>query len=403
MRSKVGEIPKMGRVFGLWLFIGGISHDSICPAFTENCGHKILFAQDLKNLYLSTRTMDLSPEQVEEAKILGIGEAFVKCYARPGLPTFKIKTPEFKLEKNIRQEELDIIFNPIIEKFDIQHVSDAKKKAVEKSIIREIDYGKNKLRTKNEMRYEKEILTKNIPDEIMMNIGEKPFSVLKERYSNLHLHPDDGKNIKDEMILQDYIEEYFLKLDIERGRSKVFLSLTQKGIDYLVNKGLWKPSIPFFHGKGGFLHAIIQNEVKLKFSLLGYNSVIEEKYGSGCDVAVYSADGMKRLYAVEISVTTPYEHELNNLIRNLERFERVIVIMVHLCIKKRKIKKKDFNGVEKEHEIPYKTIDDESSLKKANEFVNYLRGKFNAQNMKRIQIIDIKGFNYFIKNLKQKI
>ena len=404
MTSIFEEIWEVGRVYGVWSYFSGISHGDFSSSYTNNCSTKIMFKQDMRNLYSSIPTMDLTPDQVEDAKILGPGEAFCKCYARPKLLTFKLSIPLFRGDKSIDQGDLNKIFDPVIEKFDIEHVPEIKKKAVIDLIYREIDYRKSKLRTKNEMRYEREILKKNLPDEFLQDVVENPFSVLKERYSKLNLRPEDGKNVKDDLVISGYLESYFLKLDLEkRGRSKVFLSLTQKGMDYLINKGFWKPNTPYFQGKGGFVHALLQGDIKMKFDLLGYNTVLEEPRSAGCDVAIYSNDGSKALYAFEVSVTTSFEHEMNNMLRDLERFERVIVLTVSLITKTRTIKKKDSRGIEKQHELSYKTIDDEKSLKKSEEFYRYLRERLDVRSMKKIQVMNMKGFNYFIKSLNNKI
>lgn len=399
--SFLEEIPKMGRIFGLWLFICGISHKSICSAFTENCGHKIMFAQDLENLYSVVKTMDLSPEQLQEAKSLGIGEAFIKPYSRSELPTFKIKTPEFKLDRNVTQDELDKIFNPIIKNYDIEFVPESKREAVENMMYGEIKYKSTKTNKMDKINSQEKTSKNNLPVRFLLEIALKPFLPLLKRYENLNLHLDEGKKLKDKLILQGYINEFSMKLDKKRGRSKIYLSLTQKGRDYLVNKGLWKQSTPYFEGKGGYVHALIQRDIKIKFEDIGYKAVIEENHGSGCDVAVYSNDGTKNLFAVEVSVTTSYEHELENIKRDLVKFEKVILLVILLREHKRTINTEISKGFEKDQEISYKTIDNESSLKKAEEFISYLKENLDASHFSRIGIMTIKDFNRYLDELSK--
>lgn len=129
-----------------------------------------------------------------------------------------------------------------------------------------------------------------------------------------------GDKLKKELIQQEYIKEITTHLG-QRSRIAKFLLLTQEGFDALgINYNAED-------GKGGTLHRYWQTVIKIHAQGKGYEVSIEEAIPStneAVDLGL-SQNGLKT--AVEISVTTPAEHEVNNISKCLKAgYDKVIVL-----------------------------------------------------------------------------
>ena len=140
-------------------------------------------------------------------------------------------------------------------------------------------------------------------------ISKNPGMFVTQVYKTLKLSGYKGNEIRDGLIEKDMITQEETKSG-KKGRAAKVLSLTENGTSALKKSPL--------EGKGGFSHKQFQMMFKEQAELYGWKAVIEEKIPG----TIESVDvGLKKddiHIAIEISVTTRVEQEIQNIRKCLD-------------------------------------------------------------------------------------
>ena len=139
-------------------------------------------------------------------------------------------------------------------------------------------------------------------------------------YTELMLSGYTGDKLKKELIQQGYIKEITTHLG-QKSRIAKFLFLTQKGFNAL---GINYNSED---GKGGTLHRSFQSVIKTHAEGKGYEVSVEESITGTNETVDLGLNQNGKRTAVEISVTSSSEHEVNNISKCLKAgYDKVIVL-----------------------------------------------------------------------------
>ena len=172
--------------------------------------------------------------------------------------------------------------------------------------------------------------------ELLLDIAKRPFMRFSDRKS-LSFFSSRSKlfGVLKKASDMRLVRHVYIKISPGRGQRGLYLELTPKGYDMLVESDLWKDRTPYYAGKSGFTHALVLNElIRSYFEQKGFNTVIEGiDRGSDVDLGVLDS-ASSRIIGVELSATTGEKHELENIRRDLSNgWPRVLMVPIGLIIK----------------------------------------------------------------------
>lgn len=184
------------------------------------------------------------------------------------------------------------------------------------SVLREIFMSAHK--TMNEIKKERQTADLKKTIELLSDIAKEPFRPLTARRSlSFGNSTSDLFRVKDKAVQDGYAVQVVTKATRGPGQKGIYLELSRKGIDLLMENGLWKRDKPYYKGKMGFAGALLINGLLLPyFEESGHKALIEGiDKGYDCDIGVVGI-GNERELAVELSVYTSAKQELLNITRD---------------------------------------------------------------------------------------
>jgi hypothetical protein len=310
--SVQSDFLRISRSFGIWTFLCNQDLTSLSLACRKVTGAKIVFPIDDSEHRAIAESMGLtSSEQFDMLRSLERGQAMVKLYSRTGLPAFRVRVPQFSLNHSISEQEIDAINDPALKGIAVKPVDENLHQRVISIVYHQA-----------EIEHEDQARTDEPGDALRMLLlfAKYPFRTVNEHLKAL---------MKDRMVSgsQEFYrkvkpltasglaESCRIKLDASRGAAGVYLVPTGKGVQALVDAGLWKKEAPLWKGKGGFIHVCIARYVAQKFQAGGFTAKIEAEKGAGCDVSVFHEG--QPYAACEVSVSTLDTDEFKNILRDL--------------------------------------------------------------------------------------
>ena len=166
------------------------------------------------------------------------------------------------------------------------------------------------------LRKEKKLLSKDA-ELLLIQIGKEPHLSVSEttERSGMTIYKVN-KSLK-ELEVKGYGGKRRIYTG-KRGHPLVLFELTERGGNYLASLGIR----PVQKGKGGLTHRFWQEKAKIHWMSKGYKVMVEPKVeGANTDVLVMRPHGKRT--AVEIALSQ--KNQLNNILRDLEYFDDVIV------------------------------------------------------------------------------
>ncbi|MEM2914589.1 MAG: hypothetical protein QXH91_04225, partial [Candidatus Bathyarchaeia archaeon] len=235
------------------------------------------------------QAMDLNDEGREALTKLERGEWLVKLAGRYVKP-FIIKSEDFKLEKNVSDEELKQRMKTAIEELNRK----------EKNLTQGKDEEKADTVRLSEDSYR-----------LLENINSHPFNGITSRQKELGISATRLERAKEELILNELIKQVDISLSGRRPTS--FLVLTEKALNFLESKGvdtnLWKHV-----GNVGFEHTLYQVLIRWRLKKLGYDAHVEVKVSEGRRVDVLAIKNDKRIgIEVELNPNANLSQKLNGI------------------------------------------------------------------------------------------
>jgi len=312
-------ITDRAREFGESLIVADQEPIKLTDSIKANTYTKIMLSLGSgKDIAEISKCMGLNSEQMREAYSLSVGQALIKI---AGIRPFPLTIPYVPIEKTVTDKE----------------VNDRIRKIESEFIV--------KPRIKNKQFQEQmqnpQGISKNA-ERLLIHINKDPFLPISKRYKFLNISVNTGNKAKQEIIRNGLVKEKEIRQG-KGGRPKVF-QLTRKGIEYLTKRG----HTVEIKEKGGIEHRFWQAKAKEYFENLGCKVLVEQHIGKrSIDLFVRFPDN--RIVAVEIA--THPEHQLENILKDLELgFDEIIVACKNENVKRRI--EKTVKGVFKE--VPQK-------------------------------------------------
>jgi hypothetical protein len=283
------------RSCGIGLSVSEHQPSMINPALLGSSYIKVLMSLgDGRDIFTMARAMGLAPEEEKEAYHLDVGEAIVKLSGRYTRP-FKIKIPEGTFPSPVSEEELR---NHCQRSFEFLN-----RKVMPRSDLLQKFQSREKDRA-------------GAVYEVLENLIKDPFAGFVDRCKALNMDRSKLKRTLDSLILRGLITPVTVKT-FKRGGQKILYELTGRGRDLLLENG-----VSTSHKiRGDLAHLYYVNLVGDYFSTKGFKVSFEGETGNGNADLIVSNDG--RAVAVEIELGE--KTAVNNILKNLKDFDRVIV------------------------------------------------------------------------------
>jgi len=324
--SEIAQFTSKIREFGEGLVVADQMPTKLADSIKANTYTVICMSQSGgPNVFEMNRTLGLNPDQEEALRILQadkdtqIFEAIVKLSGK-WLKPFIIQVMPLQLKKDLSSAGLQRFMTPLL--------LELKKKLIPRTEYKQILNAKQKQqhgeeaqkrKEKQEEVEQKESVEGNILIKILTNIRDYPFIDQKTRIEMLKLPSSSSTTDKyfKELVAKGLVRTY--PIGLGRGLStKVLYEITPQGKAFAK---MDKVEIP---GKGDFKHKYWQHVIKNFFETLGYDAVIEKRYGlKNVDVG-FEMNGKKAAVEVELSS----EHLIENIHKDLEAGCEIVIIAV---------------------------------------------------------------------------
>ena len=318
--SPLDDLIRQAREYGLGFWLCAQEYRPLSQTIKANVYSQVMLnISDAEDFDRMARAFQLTHEERNSAWKLSIGEAIVRLADRYRNP-FPIEIALISGTDAAQTSFPDLSYVPVEEDL--------------RNRVFDLIFGETKTMAERQAQQEDSDETKIMA--LCVDIMNHPLDALGQREKRLKFGSTSavGK-VKDLASGNQLILEFQLKLTPGRGSSGLYLALTDKAVEHLKRKRLYKKKAV---GKGGPLHQILAQYVKSVYEQKGYQAVIEceENRGWNADVGVCERDSGTKVVAVEISHKTD-ETEVKNILRDSEIWPEVEVIAVDT--------KKSKNGV----------------------------------------------------------
>lgn len=312
------------------------------------------------------RSMGLRNDQWEDATRLKQPYAFV---AIEGKEPLLVSIPKHRMSGKSPDADR-IISSP--DKIPYIPVSESVKKSVFNLII------SNTHKTMAEVKEERELTDLKKVSELLHNIAKEPFIPLTSRTNLSFGNSRSGLfKIMLKAIEFGFVNQVITKAKRGPGQRGIYLEITRKGMDFLIENGLWKRDKPYYSGKMGFAGALLLHGLLVPYFEETGKKVLVESLNRGYDADIGIIGNNDSLdIACELSVFTSAAQEIENVRRNFATGWKEIICVVVAFEKK-------------DNEIT------ESELKTKNKikaFTDYFQVHLSADEMKRVKIMNIREF-----------
>jgi DNA-binding PadR family transcriptional regulator len=324
--SEIAQFTSTIREFGEGLVVADQMPTELADSIKANTYTVICMSQSGgPNVFEMTRALGLTREQAEACRTLQadkttrVFEAIVKLNGK-WLNPFLIQVLPYQVVKDVSNADLQRFMAPLLEalnqrlipRTDYKLIMEAKQK---EELQREAEARKQR----QEEAEQREKVEGNVLIQILTNIRDHPFIDQKARIQMLGLASSSSTADKyfKELVAKGFITVH--RIGLGRGHStKVLYEITDNGREFArMNKFV----IP---GKGDFKHKFWQYTIRKFFESLGFNAVIEKRYGfKNVDVG-FEISGRKTAVEVELSS----EHLIENIQRDFEAGCDLIIIAV---------------------------------------------------------------------------
>jgi hypothetical protein len=146
--------------------------------------------------------------------------------------------------------------------------------------------------------------------QMLIQIAQKPFLSLTQRYRQLGLSVAKGVKLKEELLSLGLVKQVSVPLG-KPGGEIMLLELTDRGKAIAEKMGIRIEE----KGRGGVLHKFWQNQIKEYFEKQGFKAFIEHE-----DMDVYARDGE----TIAVQVAVEYRNQLEGLKKALRMADKVV-------------------------------------------------------------------------------
>ena len=230
----------------------------------------------------------------------------------------------------------------------------------------------------DEVKQERQVTDLKKILELLSDVAKNPFKTLTAR-RNLSFgnSTSDLFRVKDKARKIGCAIQVITKATRGPGQKGIYLELTRKGVEFLIENRLWKKDKPYYSGKMGFSGALLIHGLLIPhFEERGLKALIEGiNKGYDCDIGIIGDDNSLEI-AIELSVFTSAKQELVNIRRDIESgWKRIISVVVFF-------ERKDDEMVENELK----------TREKAKSFFEYFSIHLSLDELNRIEIRCISEF-----------
>lgn len=305
----IDYITAKTREFGEGLIVGDQELSKLTDSIKANTysvlGLPLGSGKDIGEL---SEVMGLSKRQRDRLYGLDIGEGVFK---KSGTEPVKVKTPLVEIEKDVTDKQLQKehedtlkdLQDKVVNRWRPKNFQDYLHKLAGKHKIKEKSLNKGKPEAEEEISTEAESL--------LVEIAEKPFKKLSNRYEDLSFSTYKGNKAKKELLTKGYVKG--VEVNLGPGGRPKFFELTRKGEKVY---GEIKPGEVYSVKGGGSLeHKFWQHSISEYFQDDFYETYIEFAVGgSQLDVFAVSSNGEEKI-GVEVALSP--EGEIDNLKKDL--------------------------------------------------------------------------------------
>jgi len=341
----IETVPQIIRDYSEGIIFALQEPDIASHSLMANSNVKIVgFLGEGTDIDAIARSLDLNDEERSAITKLECGEWLVK---KPGTKPFLLRSPDYRLEKDVTDEELEERMRPVLSKLNEMVVP------VRKSPERAIST--------------KPIIPRLSGDAegLLFNVNVHPFKGLSNRYKMLGLSGRKAEAAKNELLRKGLVEEVGVVLGSHRPVK--FLVISGPGLEYLRNTGrqtgLWD-----YIGHVSFEHRLYQVLVAYSFRNAGHQAYVEKDLGDGrrLDILVVRDE---RKIGIEVELNPNID--LRKILKSMKDLDELEI----LC--------KDKNVLEKVRDtverVVYPSLRKKMRLHVANEYLAKLRRYLKAR------------------------
>jgi DNA-binding MarR family transcriptional regulator len=258
---------------------------------------KIAFQVNGKEIQETAKEFGLEGPQVDLLRYLPCGTALVKDEKSPRIflaQMDNIEFPKFVSDHDVSEHSREFI-NGLNQ--DVRPRSTLLIESMKKG-------EKNRKLSKNEEMF-------------LIHIAKRPELTVTERYEAIGFAKYTGDKILKALFVKGFIKKIVVQTGM-RGRQPVIVEITEKGKEFLDSAGIKSHA----KGKGGAVHQWWQKKIKGFYEKTGNSVEIEPNYGgANTDVLVTNPEGER----ISIEVALSFKGQINNIQRDLEYFDKVII------------------------------------------------------------------------------
>jgi hypothetical protein len=304
--STIDLITARLREFGEALIVSDQEASKLTDSIKANTYTKILLSvgsgKDLQDMALS---MGLNLNQREIAYLLQTGEAVIKIASKDPIP---LKIPKIPVAKVVTDSELEERLKLVISQFRVSPRHKPEKFVQHLDHLARIYKVKKKM-LENETLASEEGLSQSAL-QMLIQIAQKPFLSLTQRYRQLGLSVAKGVKLKEELLSLGLVKQVSVPLG-KPGGEIMLLELTDRGKAIAEKMGIRIEE----KGRGGVVHKFWQNKIKEYFEKQGKQAFVEY---NDIDVFVKNGD------SIAVQVSLDYRGEVEDLKKALQSADAVI-------------------------------------------------------------------------------
>jgi len=295
----IETVPQIIRDYGEGILFALQEPSSASHSLLANSNVKIVgFLGEGGDINAITDSLDLTDEERSAVPKLERGEWLVK---KPGMEPFLIRSPDYPLQKEVTDEELEERMSTILSRLN-QTVVPTSQQPQEKTV-------KPRLPTVSEDT-----------QKLLFNVNDHPFTGLSSRYRTLNFSGRRAEAAKDELVKKGLVQE----VDVVLGRHRPvkFLVITELGLHYLRSRKketeLWN-----YIGHVSFEHRLYQVLIAYRFRNLGHQAFIEKDIGEGrrLDLLVICDE---RKIGIEIELNPNID--LKKILKSMKELHRLVIL-----------------------------------------------------------------------------
>ena len=275
------------------------SRTMVSQAIKQNSMMQVAFRQaDGREIEDVARTLRLNKDEAQLLGSLEIGEAIAVKGTYPLPVKIKVAYIGDEIPQDVSDEEVKAYSLEALDNLTLEPRLSLKDALLKKGLIST----KPIFNERDEM--------------YIRDVFENTLVLRSQRYQNLKLSPSAGNVIIQRLISNGILKE--VPIGLPKGYGK---------LDDFTSEGLkrFNLSLDSIHGQGTLLHRRLQNAIKIESEKNGCKAKVEYYLnGKKADVGI---EKDREIHAVEISITTNPEHEIENIIKDLNAgFQNVYVI-----------------------------------------------------------------------------